>query len=397
MTVTSPRLTAAGLLIKTQEEIISDMIAAIRAEVDPGLDLGTDDPIGQTVRIIGADIREGWEVLEGIVSESDPDASEGVYLDNIAAFSGTIRDPATFSTATVTIDVSAGFSIAAGALTIYVDGYPDRTFTNDSATSAVSDAVYDIQVTATQTGPVAAPSGTLTQIVGSVANLNSVTNASDAVLGTNVEEDDDLREKREDELRALGSGNPAAVRAKVIQVDNVLDCSVFENTSAVTNENGLPAHSMEVLVWDGSPSQASSNEIAQAIWDAKPGGIQFYGTGSNQGTAVDTDGVQHILQFSRATPYRTYIEITVDVDAAGWIGEAAAKDLIIARWNAKVTAESDVYPLDYSSVLQVLDSVVNVTSIKVDNVTPAVNTGKLTGIVRGIYTLDSGDITITAT
>ena len=158
----------------------------------------------------------------------------------------------------------------------------------------------NVTVIATATGPIIANAGTLTNIVTPVTGLTNVLNIQDALVGTNVESDNAYRVRMNEELQIAGAGTVEAIRSKLLAVAGVTSALVYENTSDITDLNGLPPHSFEAVVNGGTVAA-----IAEAIWLAKPAGIATFGTVPY--TITDSQGNTHVINFSRPTNINIYI------------------------------------------------------------------------------------------
>jgi len=81
-------------------------------------------------------------------------------------------------------------------------------------------------------GPIPLPIGTLTFIVTPIAGWNSITNLIAGNTGTLVETDAQLRIRRQNSIKLLGSATVEAITAGLLQkVPGVTSATVFENTS----------------------------------------------------------------------------------------------------------------------------------------------------------------------
>ena len=69
-----------------------------------------------------------------------------------------------------------------------------------------------------------------------------------------------------------------------------------------------------------SPTADDNQAVAEQIFASKAAGIGTYGNTSR--TVVDDQGTSHTVQFTRPTTLDVYIELEIEVDAAGevWIG-----------------------------------------------------------------------------
>lgn len=312
-------LTSAGLEIPTVEELIEGFVEDQRSEIDPLLDVDAESPVGQLNGIVASALREAYEAIAVAYSAIDPDASEGDPLEVLSAITGTQRaaaSPSRFSgVRKIRVELDASVTLAAGA-TCEVFGAPTIRFVTTEAVTSTTAGWYFVSATCTQTGPIDVAPNALSVITTPVAGWLAVDNPTGPVIGTNVDTDAELRDRRERELRALGSSPADAIAARVAAIEQdgerpVLSCQVFANTSSVTDSLGIPPHSIEALVWDGLDEDADDDVIAQTIWDAKAAGIGAFG--SSSGTATDRNGVEHVVRFSRPTLREASATCTVTV------------------------------------------------------------------------------------
>lgn len=77
----------------------------------------------------------------------------------------------------------------------------------------------------------------------------------------------------------------------------------------ITPSYGLPGHAIEIVVEGGNDT-----EIAQAIYASKPAGIETYGGVSV--TITDSQGLPHVISFSRPTAVFFYVTISLVTNVA---------------------------------------------------------------------------------
>ena len=387
-------VTAAGLEIKTVEEILSELAARQKAEIDPNLNTAADEPMGQLNGIFAAQLREGWEVMQVAYHGYDPDAAEGFLLEALSALTGTVRRLATKSTVTLTCDLDLATTLVAGTNYANVLGDPDNRWTPVvDYTSGVA-GPQAVLFEAETAGAVAANAGTITVISTPVTGWNSVINPLDATVGRNEDSDTTLKERREEELRASGTATVDAMRSDLLQNEDIEQAQVFENVTDSIDANGLPPKSIEVVVYDGAPPALTDDEIAQEIWDTKGAGVRTIGT--DDGTATDSLGNQHTIYFSRPTERQIWLELDLDINVlTGYAGQDAVKTAIVAEGLVKLLVGSDVIVNDYLSVAQQFDGVIDVTAIRAGFAISPVGTVNLAIGVRELAVLDTSRITIT--
>jgi uncharacterized phage protein gp47/JayE len=179
-------------------------------------------------------------------------------------------------------------------------------------------------LTAETAGPVAAPSGSLTVIVTAVAGLVSFVNELDADLGSDIETDNALRLRRLIELQSPGAATVEAIRADVLAVNDVTAVVVFQNNSAVTDLDGRPAHSVEIVVQGGD-----DQDIAEAIFDTVAAGIGM--VGSVMVEVTDSQGFIHEINFNRPDEIDIYVtvDLTIDMNTFPADGATQVRDAIV--------------------------------------------------------------------
>ena len=124
------------------------------------------------------------------------------------------------------------------------------------------------------------------------------------------ETDAEVRARIRTALSSKGSGSCDALLAAVLSARAVRDAKVYVNETDTTDANGIPAHSIAVVTAGGNAAA-----VAQAIWDKKAPGIGAWG--STAGTAVDAEGNEHTVAFTRAADKMAYIYLTVRVLPGG--------------------------------------------------------------------------------
>lgn len=160
-----------------------------------------------------------------------------------------------------------------------------------------------IQVVAQNFGPIKAPANTLTNLLVPIANVTSVTNLEAVKEGRLEETDSELRARRYESVSIIGAATEQAIIANVRNLDGVTAAFIIANRTFVTDVDGRPPKSFEVVVEGGD-----EEEIAQAIWLYHPVGIET--TGDITRTIVDENGDSQSVKFSR--PVTKYIRMEID-------------------------------------------------------------------------------------
>lgn len=390
-------LTATGFLAKTLEIQRSEMNADAQAKLGASVDVSDRSRLGKLLGIVAERLTTLWELAEVIYEKWDPDAATGDALKKLASITGTIEEPASGSTVTLTLTGISGSATppvgsraatsssgvefktlaqspttftavtAWAGTTAYVVG--DRRRTNvasvdrvyqcvvsgtssSSAPTGETGAVVDGTVTwaylgrgtgavdyaseSVDDGPLVAVARDITVIKTPVTDWLSVINLAAAELGQLEETDEDLRTRREEEITTLGSTPVDAIRADVLKVEDVTAVTVFQNFTDVTDADGVPPHSVEVMVTGGL-----DQDIYDALLASVAAGIRTHGTST--GTAVDEEGFSHTIKFSRPTLVPIYVDVVLKKDSTyPSDGDTQVKNKIVELGNKQKTGKNVV-------------------------------------------------------
>jgi uncharacterized phage protein gp47/JayE len=381
-------LTPEGFNAKPLETIKTEIEDDFRVTFGAEINLQPRSNMGQFIGIMSEPLAELWELLEALYIELTADGATGAQLDNLSALTGTVRDPPKRSRVIGLLTGTAGTVVPAGSVAS-VAGTGTR-FALGADTTIFEDGT-EAEFVAVDTGQKVCPAGTLTVISTPVAGWDAVTNAADAFeLGTDLETDAALRIRREQELRARGNAALEPIRQEVIEADETItQCVVFANDTDAVDADGLPPHSIEVLVQGGA-----ANAIAQAILDSKAAGIQTYGNTS--GTAFDGEGEEHTVYFSRPTVVPVYVGIEVAVlgDEYPIDGDDQIKAALVLYGDTRLTIGSDVIPSALSAQAFKVSGVDEVTGVFVGTTPSPVGTTRISIGPRQLADLDTSRISV---
>lgn len=241
-----------GLEIDRLADVRDDIEAALREAFGDGINLGDESPFGVITAIMSERYSLLWEILESVYQASFPNTSFGIYLDELVAFNGIVREAATRSvvdltfqrsTATGTGDVLVpiGTQVTApgGSITIWA--------TTVEATILSASETVTVQASADVFGPTGALAGTLTVMSNSPLNVESVTNAFDAELGDDEETDAELKLRRVTQLGRTGTSTESGIRSALQLLDDVRATAIVLNDTDLM-VGDLPPHSFESFV-----------------------------------------------------------------------------------------------------------------------------------------------------
>lgn len=208
-------------------------------------------------------------------------------------------------------------------------------------------------------GPVVGYAGTINQIVNPLSGWVDAWNPLDAVLGELVESNATVRARRSVSLSIPGAGTPEAMLAGLLAITEVTAAIVIENTTNVTDANGVPAHSIECVVENGD-----EEDIGAVLWARKPGGINLHGDESV--TVEDSQGYDHALGYSRPTEVLQWLKATYtlyDEEDFPDNGEDTMKSTLLAYGNG-LGIGKDVMPHRFKG--DVFDAVAGIKTLLIE-------------------------------
>jgi hypothetical protein len=209
----------------------------------------------------------------------------------------------------------------------------------------------DVKFIAEVAGTVRALANSLTEIATPINGWTGITNVIDAGLGQLQESNAALRLRRDAELAAPGNSTPDAIRARILAVNQgSLDANhqpptsvkVLFNDKDVPDADGLPPHSVEVIVAGGT-----DEDIALAIWNCVAAGTATYSGTGHSTTVIDAQGNQQIVNWTRPVAVPIYVVATVYYDASKWPLVGAPALVEQAALSALLTF-GDSYPVGQS-------------------------------------------------
>jgi hypothetical protein len=165
-------------------------------------------------------------------------------------------------------------------------------------------AAADVLAESEDVGPVVGAPRDITQIVNETLGWRGVTNVAEAELGRVVAGDPELRILREEELGGAGSAPFDALLAALLRVAGVTSVALFVNNADTTDAAGVPPHAIEALIRGGA-----DQDVFDQLFRSAAAGVGLHG--NQAGTAVDSQGVSHPVQFSRVVEVPIFVTMSV--------------------------------------------------------------------------------------
>ena len=304
-------LSSTGLQTATQAELFAQLSAQFKAIYGSDINLDPSSPDAQMLYIFIQATLDNLDLMKQIYSSFDPDQAFGVTLDQRVAINGIQRQAGTYTVTPITV-------VASQALNLYgLDQSVQQVFTvQDNAgtkwllqsTQNISGAgTYVYNFRAEKPGATLTTPNTITipsTIALGVASINNPTVYS--VLGIDEESDATLKIRRQKSVSLASQGYYAGLLAALQNINGIgpTNAFVYENNSNATDVNGIPSHSIWVIV-AGTGTDA---EIANAIYQKRNAGCGMFGAKSF--VITQADGSPFIIYWDIVEVEDLYIKFT---------------------------------------------------------------------------------------
>lgn len=261
--------------------------------------LGSDSQDGQWTSLLAQAFFDMQNVGASTYNSFSPATAKGIGLSRIVKINGIAREVPTFSTVDLTIGGVFG-TVLTGA--VAVDSLNQKW--NIPTTTIPFAGTILVTATSAVEGAIAAPPNTINMIFTPTQGWQTVNNPLAAILGAPVETDAALRARQ-----AFSTANPSltvfeGTEGAVGNVPGVSASQGYENPTGATDGNGLPPHSIAMVVEGGNDV-----DIATAIQIHKTPGTQTIGT-----TIVpvfDSRGMPINIHFYRPIPATINVQVTI--------------------------------------------------------------------------------------
>ncbi|NEZ48021.1 hypothetical protein FDF74_12655 [Clostridium niameyense] len=296
-------ITAEGFKKKTLDDLRKQFEEDLKSEdmFGDNIDFSDQDPLYHFSMPILYIASELWEVAEHAFYSASPKFAEYNNLSNTGKYIGIARKQAVKSIGEVTFTGDEGVAIVKGFRIATEDGIVFETL---EEVTIPKEKTITVRIKAIDPGIQGnVPGGTINTIVNPIIGLDSVTNKKETIKGQDRETDVEFRERYDKSVAQRATNIYDSIRAHVLKVTNVKDAIVKENDT-MDIVDGIPQKSFHTIVLGGL-----DKEVAKAIFEKKPGGIQAYGTRFLD--VMDSKGEKHKIGFSRPVAKNIWIKIKI--------------------------------------------------------------------------------------
>ena len=343
-------ITDKGFVRPSYDEILQAQINRAKVLLGDDIDTSEESVLGKFIRINVFDLNICYETLEDLYYSSFPNTARGQSLDRLGPFAAVSRNQATQARIEVKIKGTVGESVPSAFLlksdktSFYVVN--DYTIDSNGEVVAIANCVDDGTV-----GNIS--NGERLDIQNPRMGIDSVEFIRIVQNGEELESDKDFRIRFANSLAGAGSSTESAIKGAIYRVPLVDGVSVIDNNSDTASS--IPPHSFACYVL---APESQYDEIAKAIFDKKPLGIQC--TGDIERTVYDAWGKPHTVKFFATS--KAELKISMQIKNNHYFessGISQIKDNI-ANFINNLANGSDVY---YTSVFGYIHNVTGVVSV----------------------------------
>jgi hypothetical protein len=298
-----------GLTTATQAELLANLTASMQALYGSDINLSSDTPDGQLINIFNQSQLDVQDLLTQVYNSFDPDNAIGVVLDQRVAINGIQRQGGTFTVTNITLVTSQSVNLYGLDQTVQ----PVYTLSDNAGNLwelmttqlgvSVGTNVFAFQ--AANPGAIVSLPNTITIQVTIELGVTSVNNPTTyTTLGVNAESDANLKLRRQRSVSIVSQGYLAGLLATLQNIPGVTSAFVYENDTDTTDADGVPGHSIWVIV----AGSATASAIATAIYQKRNAGCGMFGQTSY--TLTQVNGTLFTVYWDDVQPQNLFIEFT---------------------------------------------------------------------------------------
>jgi len=299
-------LNEKGFKRKTYDDLKQDMEQKAKEEFGSNVNLSSRSPLGILIKIFAWFLSGVWKLAEKVYNSAFPNTATGNSLSRLGPYIGISRLNGDFSRTQIEITGTPN--------EVILSGFQGGTV-NDVLFETIEDAELDsngeavVEARALEMGQKGnVDVGTITEIINPHANVDSITNTTAGEGGRDQETDEEFRDRFYKSTSKGGASTPESIRGTLLETTGVRDAIVEQNILNETDADGTPPKSIAPFVFGGA-----DNDVAQAVFDTKSGGIRSYGT--TEVTVTDSQGINHTIGFTRPTITDVYVNVTVTTNS----------------------------------------------------------------------------------
>lgn len=346
-------LNADGLQVQTRAELLAYLTAKYQEIYGSDINLGSDTPDGQMMNIFIQMLLDQGDLLVQIYNSFSPDTAIGKVLDQRAAINGIQRQAGTYTITSITLEITQSVNLYG------LDQEDEDVYTiSDNAGNqwllietelGLNAGTHILSFRAALPGEQLTIPNTINVPVSIVLGVQSVNNPTTyTTLGINEESDAQFRVRRQKSVSLASQGYLAGLRAAIQNITGVTSAEVYENTTGDTDADGVPGHSIWVIVG----GTGDDEEIAQAIYTKRNAGCGM--KGGEEYTITQVDGTPFVVRWDEVVAKNLFIKfVATSINGTVPPNIAAIRAGLVTEFVPGINTEININQL--ATVVQQID------------------------------------------
>lgn len=326
-----------GIQVQTLSEILSEMTEGFKSIYGTDINIDADTPDGNLINIFSLAKKDILDLIVSAYNSFDPDQAVGTQLDSLIQLCSITRKGGTYTETNISITVDRSLTLDG------LDTSSPFTVADDEGnefqlveTTALSSGTTACLFRAVDIGAVQVLQNTITTPVTIVLGVTAINNPDVPTQdGQDEETDAQLRIRRQKSVALPAQGFLDGMTAALNNIEAVTEAVVYENITGTTNGDGVPGHSIWVIVDGGDDS-----DIAEVIYTYRAAGCGMYGAESVSVTRID--GTTLDVMFDRAVAQDLYVKFKLTSLSGATLDTDAVKDYIAANYTPGIYEMADV-------------------------------------------------------
>ncbi len=349
-----------GLQTMSMQELVDYFTSQYQQIYGPDINLASDSPDGQMMMIFIQSILDLEDLITQVYNQFDPDNAIGKVLDQRVAINGIQRQAGTHTVTNITVVTSQALNLYGtdqNAQEIYtIQDNAGNKWNLIETTVIPSSGTYILAFQAEIPGAVLSVPNTITTPVTVVLGVTSVNNPTTyTTLGLNEESDYDLKIRRQRSVALSSQGYLQGLIAALENIPGMVSVFVYENDTGSTDGDGIPSHSIWVIV----SGTASAAAIANAIYTKRNAGCGM--KGDETFTIVQADGTNFVIRWDNVEAESLFIKFNAtSLDGVNPPNVAAIREGLVTNFVPGVAEQVNIN--DLATQVQNIDNNTLVTS-----------------------------------
>lgn len=295
-----PTIDSNGVSSPTYADIYQSLIASFQDIYGADIYVAPDSQDGQWIAILARAIYDCNQASVAVFQSYSPTYAQGAGLSSVVKISGIARSTPTNSTALGTVTGVAGTAITSG---VVQDADNNLWSLPPSVVIPLAGQIV-VTVTAQNPGALTAITGSINKIYNPQLGWQSFVNTAPAVAGAALETDAELRQRQTLAVAQPSETVLGGLVGAIAALPGVTRYTAYENPTNIVDANGLPPHSISVVVEGGD-----STEIATTICFRKTIGALTNGTVTV--TVPDPYGIPRPISYYPVEEARIVVALTL--------------------------------------------------------------------------------------